>query len=112
MSAEVPLRNSLLIDGIRVAGKLGSGTSPPWGVPNMSPPCLSDRSSPETPVLAPPGLTGTQLWVEGICQLRVELKFCGDFPRASLPTPPRVALTVFFAAVRYLDNQATKRVKK
>lgn len=82
------------------------------GCPQYVPQCLSDRSSPETPVLAPPGLAGTQLWVEGICQLWVGLKFCGDFPRAFLPTPPRVALTVSFAAVRYLGNQATKRVKK
>lgn len=71
VSAVTPRRKSLLTDGMGGAGEIGAGTPPLWGGPNIFPTASVTGAAPETPTLAPPDPTGTQLCVEGICQLWV-----------------------------------------
>ena len=84
------------------------------GVPPTCPTLSQWQNQPQRPSFSLPRiqLGFSCRWVEKILPALVAgLNFCCDFPRASLPAPPRVALTVIWAA-GCLSNQATKRMKK
>lgn len=88
MSAEVPFRNSLLIDGIRVAGKLGSGTSPPWDVPNMSPSVSVTGAAQRPPFLLPQAWLGLSCGLKGFVSCGLDLSFAVTSLVLSFPPHP------------------------